>query len=607
MTALSSESSRPSGVADYTESLKRDRDRFVALAFCAADLLLEVDGDGNVMFSAGATQSLIGKTPESLVGTPFFGLLADCCRDMVRELLGTMPLGERIEPVSVRLEGVGGPTVPLSLTGYYLPGMSGHYYLALRLAGSPVVAYPEEEPGRNVECDPESGLPDRDSFANIASQEIDEARRRGERLELTMVRTADLPELRARMDQESSASLMHTLGNFLQANSAGGKTAGRLDDNSYGFVHRSGIDIEKITRQVEEIFRAADPDGLGISVRSGTVDAEVGEIGSDDARRAILYTLNKFCENDGAHIKLESLSESLEELSRETETLLTQFRDATDNGNFEVAFQPIVSLETRKIHHFEALARIAGRLSDSPYRMITFAENAGIVHDFDLAMCRRVLETLSEPEFRRDTHRVAVNISGRSIVNRTFMAALHELLDEFDGVRSRLIFEVTESAKIEELQAANAFVQGLRRDGHHVCLDDFGAGSAALRYLHAFEMDFVKIDGAYIRTAESTPRNRAFLRAVIGMCRDLGIETIAEMVEEENTAAMLLNVGVGYAQGYLFGKPAFGIGGFVHQGEADMGEVIEVPNAGLRSKLVHGSRQLKASVGSPGAGRAIKE
>ena len=76
------------GVSGYVESLKRDRDRFVALAFCAADLLLEINAKGAITFSAGATQSLVGKPPEGLIGAPFMALIAEPDRPLVRELIG---------------------------------------------------------------------------------------------------------------------------------------------------------------------------------------------------------------------------------------------------------------------------------------------------------------------------------------------------------------------------------------------------------------------------------------------------------------------------------------------------------------------------------------
>jgi EAL domain-containing protein (putative c-di-GMP-specific phosphodiesterase class I) len=584
MTDAKSSHQSAAGVSGYVESLKRDRDRFVALAFCAADLLIEINANGIVTFSAGATQSLMGKRPEELIGLSFMSLMAEPYQALVRELISGMTPGARLDPVPVRLNGQQGPTVPLSLMGYHLPDMPGCHFFAFRLGAVPAAEALLDGATR----DSESGLLEKDAFACIASHQISEAGKRGEKLALTMVHTGDLSKFRAKLDQESSTSLMQNLGACLQANSTAGQSAGRLDDNSYGFLHRAGIDIKTIIGRVEEIFQAADPRGVGIPIRTGTIGADIGGRSASDAKRALLYTVNKFCDCDGVDFDRTSLARNLEKLSRETDLMLVKFRDATDKGKFDIAFQPIVSLETYKIHHFEALARMNGVISESPYHLITFGENAGIIQDFDLAMCRRVLDWLLESSARGEKHVIAVNVSGRSVVNSAFVSALHDLLEKFSSVRSGLIFEVTESAKIDDLNAANAFIQGLRDAGNLVCLDDFGAGSAALRYLHAFDIDIVKIDGQYVRTAEGSERNRAFLRAVIGLCRDLDVETIAEMVEDDKTAIMLRATGVQYAQGYHFGKPAFDIKSFFASKpvpEERSGKIIDVSQTGTRKKL----------------------
>jgi EAL domain-containing protein (putative c-di-GMP-specific phosphodiesterase class I) len=125
------------------------------------------------------------------------------------------------------------------------------------------------------------------------------------------------------------------------------------------------------------------------------------------------------------------------------------------------------------------------------------------------------------------------------------------------------MFEITESAKIVDLDMANRFIQGLRRAGHKVCLDDFGAGSAALKYLHTLEIDVVKIDGQYIQSALAKRRYQAFLKAVVGLCHDLGVATIAEMVEDRKCVTMLQKCGVKLGQGYMFGRPSFDIDTFV--------------------------------------------
>ena len=102
----------------------------------------------------------------------------------------------------------------------------------------------------------------------------------------------------------------------------------------------------------------------------------------------------------------------------------------------------------------------------------------------------------------------------------------------------------------------NAFIQELRAEGHKVCLDDFGVGAVAFEYLRALEVDFVKIDGSYVRDAMASKKGGHFLKAIGGLCRDLGIETVAEMIEAEAQVPFLVGCGIEYGQGHLFGRPA---------------------------------------------------
>ena len=95
----------------------------------------------------------------------------------------------------------------------------------------------------------------------------------------------------------------------------------------------------------------------------------------------------------------------------------------------------------------------------------------------------------------------------------------------------------------------------MRASGHKVCLDDFGVGAAAFEYLRAIDIDFVKIDGSYVQSALENTKSSHFLRAIAGLCRDLGVATVAEMVEDEYCVKYLVSAGIDYGQGYYFGRP----------------------------------------------------
>jgi EAL domain-containing protein (putative c-di-GMP-specific phosphodiesterase class I) len=115
---------------------------------------------------------------------------------------------------------------------------------------------------------------------------------------------------------------------------------------------------------------------------------------------------------------------------------------------------------------------------------------------------------------------------------------------------------VTESAKLEDLPKAACAVDHLRSAGHPVCLDDFGAGASSLPYLQQLQVDFVKIDGAYIRSITESLRERAIVQGVLKTCQCLGIKTVAEMIEKEDQHKCLLELGTDLGQGWLYGRPS---------------------------------------------------
>ncbi|MBM3487495.1 MAG: GGDEF domain-containing protein [Alphaproteobacteria bacterium] len=509
----------------------------------AADVLLETDSDLRIHFAAGATGALANARPEALIGSDFGELVVPEHRPLLVELARGMKAGTRLEPATIRLRGIDAPTPPLLLTGYHLPDLGGHYFFALRLRGAAVV----EETATVLARDPETGLYERDSFATVAAQRSRDATKRGEKLKFTMVRIDELDALRTRLDHEAEENLLEMLGACLRASAIEGDSACRFDSTSYGLLHRGDLDTAGLARRFEAHARVADPRGQGVRVATSTVPARPADLTNPDSLSALMFALRPTVETEGRAIL--GTKGALDALIAETAGRMANFRRIAAGSDFEVAFQPIVEIGSRKIHHFEALARFGGNVEQSPYELITLAENTGIISDFDLAMCRKVLHWLEAAYDIGRRVRAAVYLSGHTIAIATVLDSLLSLLDKHPRVRAQLLFEITESARIRDIEGTNDAIQRLRRNGHRVCLDDFGSGAAALRYLQAFDVDIVKIDGHYIRSAATPGKNRAFLRAVATLCADLGIQTIAEMVETEDSLGIVHSCGIALAEG----------------------------------------------------------
>jgi EAL domain-containing protein (putative c-di-GMP-specific phosphodiesterase class I) len=136
-----------------------------------------------------------------------------------------------------------------------------------------------------------------------------------------------------------------------------------------------------------------------------------------------------------------------------------------------------------------------------------------------------------------------------------FMSRLARLLTDARIDRKKLMFEITETSAIANLDQADGFLQSLRKLGHRICLDDFGAGFGAYTYLRRFEIDYVKLDGPFLKSGMSSTRDSALLRSIAAVCAELGAETIGEMIETREEAYAAAGLGVTHGQGYYFGRP----------------------------------------------------
>ncbi len=226
---------------------------------------------------------------------------------------------------------------------------------------------------------------------------------------------------------------------------------------------------------------------------------------------------------------------------------------ALENNFFELHYQPILDLETSQVIRYEALirARFEDGLLVYPDSFIPIAERTGQIHKIDRWVVKRALSTLKEnPELI-----LSVNLSGGVIDDPDMLSWLREVLANKPGVGKRIIFELTETAAIANIEAAALLMHELQKLGCRFALDDFGSGFASYSYIKLLPVDFVKIDGAFIRNLDTNPDDRIFVKALTDVARGLGKQTIAEFVENEATLALLKQLGVDYAQGYHIGKP----------------------------------------------------
>ena len=534
-------SSRGAEPASPGKELREERDRFVAFAFAAADLLVQVGSDRRVRFASGAAQALLGVAAAALPGRDFMEFIDPRDSPYFRQLLSTLLTRGRIEPVAVFLRHTDGQQFRVTVGGCCVPGKTLDFYLSFtRLAAG----FPVSDEDRDPQTRLLSPTAFSDAAARIARSPLDPVGN-----QMVMLHVGGLAALEDGLSEEARVQMRGEMAGLLRSASMGGDAAAQLDRETFSVVQTKGADATELRFGLEAVARSADPEAE-LSISAATVALDAGALGDQDAGRALAYCIKHFAETKGADFTMSSLSDGFSEMVNQTMARVTSVRSTLSDGKFTLVFQPIVGLGDNVLHHFEVLTRFAP--GQSPYEMIAFSEEVGLAEELDLAVCERALRVARKSQI---PHILALNLSGRSIQSSAFIARLLMLVTELAPDQRKVMFEITESAAIQDLEGAEAVIRMLRRRGHPLCFDDFGAGFSAFTYLRRFEVDFVKLDGEFLTAAYTRGRDAALIKSLTLLCRDLRCATIGEKIETALEARAARELGVDFGQGYFFGKP----------------------------------------------------
>lgn len=527
------------------DDIAQQRDRFLAFAFASSDLLMEVGGDQCVTFVSGAVKQLTGFDDQGIRGKIWTDLFLEGDRGLLKSMIQTIPPGRRCGPVQVTMQDNNKKkTSNILFSAIKMPDRDELYI---------TLAYPSalDAPQEAAESKKEAGKPlvGKEDFVKVARDAIRTAKEQGQDVTMTLLEVPGLKELKERVPKNKWDEALAQMADLLKSQSLGGQTATQLSAGQYGLVHDKTTQSATIEGQVADLLKKADPEGKGADVKGSAIDADIGKMNDKEAARALMYTLNSF-EKNGTKLTLKSLNEGFKTFLKESTKKIQQFKNMAVKADFYLNFQPIVSLSTLNIGHYEILTRF--RDGGSPYEWITFGEEVGMAAEFDIAVCTQSIRyILKQPPGSK----FAVNVSGQSIQNDQFIDDLRRAIGNNKVLAESLMFEITESANIRELDKVNNFIGALQKDGFKVCLDDFGAGSASFQYLHKLHVDYVKLDGSYVQQLLGNKRNETMVRSLAQLCSDLEVSMVAEHIETMEEAALLRDMKIAYGQGYWFSKP----------------------------------------------------
>ena len=294
------------------------------------------------------------------------------------------------------------------------------------------------------------------------------------------------------------------------------------------------IEINTSTTSAEALIKAADnacykAKHLGRN-RYFVYRESDGQMAIDDSENQVLHALHRALQNDG----FELYSQAIMPLS------------VPDGAH------------TSQLQHYEILLRLNSNEGGlvSPGLFIPLAERHGLMNKVDLWVVENTLKTLEQnPAHIDNVGKVAINLSGITLGDEMALHKITQRLQSTSVPAEKICFEITETTAVTNLNAAKHFISTLRDIGCSFALDDFGAGMSSFTYLKNLDVDYVKIDGSFVRNIVHDPIDHATVTAINNIAHSMGKQTVAEFVVDKATADVLRELKVDYGQGFALDKP----------------------------------------------------
>ncbi len=280
----------------------------------------------------------------------------------------------------------------------------------------------------------------------------------------------------------------------------------------------------------------------------------------DGGELPVAYTATPFSTEEGPQgcvVIFQDISERKrreEESRRNAETLavIERVERALINESFVLHSQPILDLRTGATVQHELLIRMVeddGRVI-APGEFLPVCEQYSMIGEIDWWVIKQAARLAGEG------YPVQANISARSVGDADVLEHMERCIEQHEVAPGMLVFEITETAVVEDEAAARTFAERLRRLGCKIALDDFGTGYASLTYLKQMPVDFLKLDIEFVRDLSVNEASRHVVQALVALARDFELQTVGEGVEDAATLELLRELGVDYAQGFHIARPA---------------------------------------------------
>ncbi|HLK70616.1 MAG TPA: EAL domain-containing protein [Steroidobacteraceae bacterium] len=410
-----------------------------------------------------------------------------------------------------------------------------------------------------------TGLVNRREFENRLERALKSAKARESSYALCYLDIDQFKIVNDTCGHSAGDALLGQVGALLKSKVRWRDTLSRLGGDEFGILLES-CSLDEAMRMAETLREAVRAFRFSWEERVFRLGASIGVVpisADNEDVAAILSAADAACAaaKEQGRNRVHSFAENDIELMRRRREMqwAARINAALEEGRFELFRMPIQPLQKPESGaHYELLLRMRdenGRIV-APDTFIAAAERYGITPNIDRWVIENALRWLvSEADERERLALCSINLSGQSLGDDKFLSFVIDQFHRSGLDASKICFEITETAAVQSFSQANRFIQALRELGCKFALDDFGTGLSSFGYLKHFPVDFLKIDGSFVREILHDPIDREMVRSINEIGHLTGKQTIAEFAENAEIIQMLTNLGIDYAQGYGVAQP----------------------------------------------------
>ncbi len=549
----SSRSALEHAVAERTRELVTSEARFRDLVDHMAQGLLALDEGGRVTFANREAERLFGVESGGLGGRRAGELFLE--DNVERRLVGDEA---RVSSVDASIERYGAP-VPVEIVATGTGEGAAGQWLVRDVT---MQRRYENQLVHLASHDHLTGLANRRRFEEELEREVARAERTGHGGGILWLDLDDFKEVNDSLGHRAGDELLVGVSNFLLSSTRASGVVARIGGDEFAVLVPEAS-VAEVDATAERLLHDMSEQRFEISGHRLAVSASVGSVIYPDHGGSVEELLSRAdvamyaAKERGAGAHSRWAPGSPDDASSRTRLEWSErIRHAVENDTVVVYAQPIAHSETGDVASHELLMRLPG---DEPGHLIMpgdflpAAERLGLVRDLDRWMVLNAIRLVAR---RPDLGVVHVNLSGRAFGDTNLLDLIEAEFELTGADPSHIGFEITETAAIADIRTARQLIGGLRRLGCGLSLDDFGSGFSSFYYLRNLPIDCLKIDGAFVTQLKTSDEDRHLVRAIVELAKALGLDTVAEYVEDEETLQLVREMGITFAQGYHVGRPA---------------------------------------------------